>query len=50
MVERQKSAYTIECVNHALDILERFQGGVGELGFRDFQMSFGLTKNYLHGR
>lgn len=47
MVERQKAAYSIECVNHALDILERFQGGVGELGFNDFQISFGLTKNYL---
>lgn len=47
MIKRQKSAYAIESINRALDILEWFQGGSEEFGVVDFQRSFKLTKSYL---
>lgn len=47
MADRLKASYTIKSINHALDVLERFQGGTDEFGIPDLSKSSELSMNYL---
>src|SRR3970040_2155669 len=45
MVRREKSDYAIQSVSHALDVLEQFFGGPGEIGVTELSKRLKLHKN-----
>jgi DNA-binding IclR family transcriptional regulator len=45
MMKKEKSAYNIQTVCHALDVLEQFHGDSDELGFTDLCKSLKFHKN-----
>jgi IclR family KDG regulon transcriptional repressor len=45
MVRREKSNYTIQSVSHALDVLEQFNGNMGEIGVTELSKRLKLHKN-----
>lgn len=45
MVRREKSEYAIQSVSHALDVLEEFFGGTGEVGVTELSKRLKLHKN-----
>lgn len=45
MVRREKTEYVIQSVSHALDVLEQFFGGSGEIGVTELSKRLKLHKN-----
>jgi IclR family transcriptional regulator, KDG regulon repressor len=45
MVRREKSNYVIQSVSHSLDVLEQFNGTVGEIGVTELSKRLKLHKN-----
>lgn len=45
MVRREKSNYVIQSVSHAIDVIEQFQGSVGEIGVTELSKRLKLHKN-----
>src|SRR5512140_2071685 len=45
MAKKEKSEYVIQAVDHALDLLEQFQGDVDELGVTELSKRLKLHKN-----
>jgi len=47
-MRKEKSAYNIQTVGHALDILEQFRGTVDELGITELSSQLNLHKNKVY--